>query len=184
MRGIVSIKVASAQSADELLRIAASLDQASQHIMAQTIVEEAQRKGLKLVVPGDVVETPGEGIEGLVEGRHVVVGGYRFVSERVLGIGLPLWRAERPAGAAAVAVGIDGKFAGALIFADELRAGTQALLQKLGCWASSGSCSPPAIAAMWPRWSRGACRSMPCGRSSLPTRKPWWFCPNASTARS
>jgi heavy metal translocating P-type ATPase len=128
---IVSIEVASGQSADELLRIAASLDQASQHIMAQTLVEAAQSKGLKLVVPGDVVETPGEGIEGLVQGHHVVVGGYRFVSERVLGIGLSLWRAERPAGAAAVAVGIDGKFAGALIFADELRAGTQALLQKL-----------------------------------------------------
>ena len=128
---LVSIEVASGQSADELLRIAASLDQASQHIMAQTLVEEAQRKGLKLVVPGDVVETPGEGIEGLVQGHHVVVGGYRFVSERVLGIGLSLWRAERPAGAAAVAVGIDGKFAGVLIFADELRAGTQALLQSL-----------------------------------------------------
>jgi heavy metal translocating P-type ATPase len=128
---MVSIEVVAGQSADELLRIAASLDQASQHIMAQTLVEEAQRKGLKLVVPGDVVETPGEGIEGRVQGHHVVVGGYRFVSERVLGIGLSLWHAERPAGSAAVAVGIDRKFAGALIFADELRAGTQALLQKL-----------------------------------------------------
>jgi P-type E1-E2 ATPase len=83
------------------------------------------------VVPGDVVETSGEGIEGLVQGHHVVVGGYRFVSDRVLGLGLSLWRAERPAGAATVAVGSDGKFAGALIFADELRTGTQALLQKL-----------------------------------------------------
>jgi cation transport ATPase len=45
----------------------------AQHIMAQTLVEEAQRKGLKLVVPGDVVETPGEGIEGLVQGHQVVV---------------------------------------------------------------------------------------------------------------
>ena len=61
----------------------------------------------------------------------MVVGGYRFVSERVLGVGLALWRADRPAGAAAVAVGIDGKFAGVLILADELRAGTQALLQSL-----------------------------------------------------
>ena len=128
---IVSIEAVSGQSADELLRIAASLDQASQHIMAQTLVEEARRKGLELVVPGDVVETPGEGIEGLVQGHRVAVGGYRFVSQRVLGIGLSLWRAERPAGAAAVAVGIDGKFAGVLIFADELRAGMQALLQKL-----------------------------------------------------
>jgi heavy metal translocating P-type ATPase len=128
---VVSIDVASGQSADELLRIAASLDQASKHMIAQAIVEEAQKKGLKLAVPGDVVETAGEGLEGRVEGHHVVVGGYRFVSERVLGVGLSLWRADRPAGAAAVAVGIDGKFAGVLILADELRAGTRALLQSL-----------------------------------------------------
>ena len=128
---VVSIDVASGQSADELLRIAASLDQASKHMIAQAIVEEAQKKGLQLAVPGDVVETAGEGLEGRVEGHHVVVGGYRFVSERVLGVGRALWRADRPAGAAAVAVGIDGKFAGVLILADELRAGTQALLQSL-----------------------------------------------------
>jgi heavy metal translocating P-type ATPase len=128
---VISIDVASGQSADELLRIAASLDQASKHMIAQAIVEEAQKKGLKLAVPGDVVETAGEGLEGRVEGHHVVVGGYRFVSERVLGVGRALWRADRPAGAAAVAVGIDGKFAGVLILADELRAGTQALLQCL-----------------------------------------------------
>ena len=128
---VVSIDVASGQSADELLRIAASLDQASKHMIAQAIVEEAQKKGLQLAVPGDVVETAGEGLEGRVEGHHVVVGGYRFVSERVLGVGLALWRADRPAGAAAVAVGIDGKFAGVLILADELREGTRALLQSL-----------------------------------------------------
>ena len=128
---VVSIDVASGQSADELLRIAASLDQASKHMIAQAIVEEAQKRGLKLAVPGDVVETAGEGLEGRVEGHHVVVGGYRFVSERVLGVGLSLWRADRPAGAAAVAVGIDGKFAGVLILADELREGTRALLQSL-----------------------------------------------------
>ena len=128
---VVSIDVASGQSADELLRIAASLDQASKHMIAQAIVEEAQKKGLKLAVPRDVVETAGEGLEGQVEGHHVVVGGHRFVSERVLGVGFSLWRADRPAGAAAVAVGIDGKFAGVLILADELRAGTQALLQSL-----------------------------------------------------
>jgi P-type E1-E2 ATPase len=100
-------------------------------MIAQAIVEEAQKKGLQLAVPGDVVEMAGEGLEGRVEGHHVVVGGYRFVSERVLGVGLSLWRADRPAGAAAVAVGIDGKFAGVLILADELREGTQALLQSL-----------------------------------------------------
>ena len=128
---VASIKVGAGQSADELLQIAASLDQVSKHIIAQTIVEEAQNKGLKLSVPSDVVESPGEGIEGCVNGRRVIVGGYRFVSGKVLGVGLSLWRADRPAGAAAVAVGIDGKLAGILILADELRAGTQALLNRL-----------------------------------------------------
>jgi heavy metal translocating P-type ATPase len=128
---IVSIEVASGGSPDELLRIAASLDQESKHVIAQTVVEEAQKRGLKLVVPDGVVETPGEGIEGRVEGHDVVVGGFRFVSGRVSGVGLSLWRADRPPGSAAVAVGIDGTLAGVLILADELRAGTQALLQGL-----------------------------------------------------
>jgi heavy metal translocating P-type ATPase len=128
---VESIRVGAGQSADELLQIAASLDQVSKHIIAQTIVEEAQNKGLKLSVPSDVVESPGEGIEGCVNGRRVIVGGHRFVSGKVLGVGLSLWRADRPAGAAAVAVGIDGKLAGILILTDELRAGTQALLNRL-----------------------------------------------------
>jgi hypothetical protein len=38
-------------------------------MVAQTIVDEARRKGLDLAVPRDVLETPGEGVEGCVEGR-------------------------------------------------------------------------------------------------------------------
>jgi cation transport ATPase len=127
---IVSINAVGGLPADEILRLAASLDQASKHVMAEAIVGEAQVKGLKLALPGDVVETPGEGVEGCVDGRRVVVGGFRFVIARLVEpsvAGLPL---RRPPGAAAVAVGIDGKLAGVLILADELRAGTQALLTR------------------------------------------------------
>ena len=118
-------------AADELLRLAASLDQASRHIIAQTIVDAAHDKGLELTAPSHVVETPGEGVEGLVDGRRVIVGGLRFVSGRVAQAGLSELRADRPPGAAAIAVGIDGKLAGIMIFADELRAGTEALLRNL-----------------------------------------------------
>ncbi len=128
---VVSIKASAGLPADELLRVAASLDQASKHVVAQTIVQEAQKKCLKLVVPSDVVETAGEGIEGSVDGHRVIVGGFRFVSGKVAPAGLSSLRADRPAGAAAIAVGIDGKLAGTLILADELRAGTQALLHSL-----------------------------------------------------
>ena len=61
---IVATRVTDGITPDELLRIAASLDQASKHIIAQTIVAEARGKGLALAVPTEVVETPGEGIVG------------------------------------------------------------------------------------------------------------------------
>ncbi|HEY7662383.1 MAG TPA: heavy metal translocating P-type ATPase [Xanthobacteraceae bacterium] len=128
---LVSIRADSGWEADELLRFAASLDQASKHIMARTIVEEAQNRGLKLAVPADVIETAGEGIEGRVEAHRVVVGGFAFVRGKVADAGVSQLRAERPTGAAAIAVGIDGKLAGVLILADELRAGTQSLLHGL-----------------------------------------------------
>jgi heavy metal translocating P-type ATPase len=128
---IVATKVVADVPADELLRLAASLDQASKHIIAQAIVDAAKDKGLALPVPDDVVETPGEGIEGRVDGRRVIVGGLRFVSRRLAESRISDLRADRPPGAAAVAVGIDGKLAGVLILADELRAGTEALLGDL-----------------------------------------------------
>jgi heavy metal translocating P-type ATPase len=128
---IVATHVDASVSADELLRIAASLDQASKHVIAQTIVAEAHNKGLRLAVPTDVLETPGEGVVGRVEGRRVAVGGLRFVAGRVArGDTLPL-PLDRPPGALAVAVGIDEKLSGVLILADELRGGTEAMLREL-----------------------------------------------------
>jgi cation transport ATPase len=128
---IVSTKTTDGASDDELLRIAASLDQASKHVIAQTIVAEARSKGLVLAVPSDVVETPGEGVTGTVEGHRVVVGGLRFVAGKTSGAGLSPLPHDRPPGALAVAIAIDGSLAGILVLADELRAGTEALLHEL-----------------------------------------------------
>jgi P-type E1-E2 ATPase len=83
-----------------------------------------------LSVPSDVTETAGEGIEGSVEGHRVVVGGPRFVARHCAKPGLPPGIGTVP-GAIAVAVAIDGELAGVLILADELRAGTEALLRDL-----------------------------------------------------
>lgn len=128
---VVSIHVAPGFSENDVLTFAASLDQASKHIVAQTIVLEAHGRALQLSVPGNVVETPGEGVEGLVEGRHTVVGGVRFVRSKLPpGDAMSLRRPKTP-GAMLVAVAIDGRLAGELVLADELRAGTETLLQKL-----------------------------------------------------
>ncbi len=128
---IVSIRAADGVMPDELLRIAASLDQASKHIIAQTIVAEARKRGLPLAVPSDVVETPGEGIVGRVEGRRVMVGGLHFISAKIADSGLATLAGDRPPGALAAAVAVDDRLLGLLILSDELRAGTEHLLQAL-----------------------------------------------------
>jgi heavy metal translocating P-type ATPase len=128
---IVSTNPVDGMTPDELLRVAASLDQASKHVIAQTIVAAAHSKGLSLAVPSDVIETPGEGVVGRVEGRRVVVGGLRFVAGKAADAGPSLLPRDRPPGALAVAVAVDGKLAGVLILADELRTGSEALLREL-----------------------------------------------------
>jgi heavy metal translocating P-type ATPase len=127
---LVETRVTDTIAPEALLRLAASLDQASKHIIAQTVVAEARAKGLALAVPSDVVETPGEGIAGRVEGRAVLVGGQHFVASRT-GSALANLAGGRPPGAVTVAVALDGKPAGLLILSDELRAGTEQLLHNL-----------------------------------------------------
>jgi heavy metal translocating P-type ATPase len=126
---LVETRTADGTSADEVLRLAASLDQASKHIIAQTIVAAAHDKGLPLAVPSNVVETPGEGIAGLVDGRAVAVGGLHYVASKTGDVAHPLLNRDRPPGALASAVAADGKPIGVLILSDELRDGTAQLLK-------------------------------------------------------
>jgi len=128
---IATTHAASGVDPDELLRVAASLDQASKHIIAQTIVNEARDRGLKLLVPSEVMETPGEGISGRVDGRDVLVGGPRYVAGKIAGSEIATPGRDCDPGAAAVAVAIDGRPAGLIVLSDPLRAGTEQLLRNL-----------------------------------------------------
>ena len=67
--GLVAIHPAEGFAHEDVLRLAASVDQASQHTIAQTLVAEARARGLVLAVPSQVTETSGEGVEGIVDGR-------------------------------------------------------------------------------------------------------------------
>jgi heavy metal translocating P-type ATPase len=127
---LVSIRPSSQLSSDEVLRLAASLDQASRHVIARTIVDEARQRGLLLAVPGEVVETPGQGIEGRVDGRQVLVGALQFIAARTMNSRSPAF-AEATSGSVAVAVAVDRSLVGILILADQLRAGTAKLLHDL-----------------------------------------------------
>lgn len=116
---IVSIDSHDGMSADDLLRFAAALDQASKHPVAQAIVTSARDRGLHLPVPEDVAELPGEGVIGFIDGRQVIVGGDAFVSQRV-----GRRSGDHPAlaaGSVLVAIAVDGRLAGHLVMSDPLR---------------------------------------------------------------
>jgi heavy metal translocating P-type ATPase len=108
---------------EELLRLAASADQLSAHVLAEALVHEAERRGLRLVEPRDAVEDPGQGIEGTVEGARVAVGSSSWLRSR----GYEVDGASEvggdgdAAGLAKVAVGVDGRLAGVVVMADRLR---------------------------------------------------------------
>ena len=120
---------------DETLRLAASLDQLSVHVVAESLVRGATARGLRLVAPTAVEEDPGRGIAGVVEGRRVAVGsdgwleshGYALDGDR----GQALSRAG-DVGRGIVLVGVDGALAGAIVVTDPLRAGAESLAAELG----------------------------------------------------
>ncbi|MGY4750793.1 heavy metal translocating P-type ATPase [Pannonibacter sp. Q-1] len=126
---IVSIDSHGGMGADDILRFAAALDQASKHPVAQAIVAAAKDRGMPLPIPEDVAEIPGEGVIGFIDGRQVIVGGEGFVAGRVGRISGD--HPELAAGSVMVAVAVDGRMAGHLVMSDPLREGTAAMLAGL-----------------------------------------------------
>ncbi|WP_143631858.1 heavy metal translocating P-type ATPase, partial [Streptomyces thermovulgaris] len=104
----------------EVLRLAASLDQYSPHILARAIVDAARERGLVLSVPSDVTEEPGRGPTGNVDGHRISVGRADTTGAR------PAWAraADNRAlldGAAVAWLTVDGRLAGAVLLRDPLR---------------------------------------------------------------
>jgi heavy metal translocating P-type ATPase len=129
-RAIVQdIRVNGRRKPEDLLRFAASLDRASGHVIAASIVDAANSRGLVLSTPTHVRETAGSGIEGYVDNKKIVVGGRDFVRQK-LGI-RTLGQLVQTTGSAVVAVGIDGRFSGALVLADEVRPDAEIALRHL-----------------------------------------------------
>lgn len=130
---LVAIETAPGESADEVLRLAGSLEQASHHVVATAIVAAAVAKGLELHMPSDVRETMGSGVEGQIEGRVVKAGSHQLIhgSRRpedwvVRALRRAAWRS-----ALSVFVSVDGRTIGALLLGDELRRETPRAIQSL-----------------------------------------------------
>ncbi|UFR06834.1 heavy metal translocating P-type ATPase [Streptomyces sp. Go40/10] len=104
----------------EVIRLAASLDQYSPHVLAQAIVDTARERGLTLSVPADVTEEPGRGADGVVDGHRISIG------RTGAGTGRPLWAkaVDNRAlldGAAVAWLTVDGQLTGAVLLHDPLR---------------------------------------------------------------
>ncbi|HKQ60407.1 MAG TPA: heavy metal translocating P-type ATPase [Candidatus Polarisedimenticolaceae bacterium] len=119
---------------DELLRLGASLELMSAHVLAAPIVRAARSRGLRLVFPTEVSEQLGAGIAGQVEGRSVVLGRAEWVAERCRTDAAELRRLRRRSlldGSSSVIVAIDGTARGALILEDAVRGDAQHTLRAL-----------------------------------------------------
>ena len=79
---LLSVEVAPGETADEVLMLGASLEQASHHVLAHAIVQAATERGLSLKVPEQVRESMGSGLHGVVDGRHVSAGSRDMIFAR------------------------------------------------------------------------------------------------------
>jgi heavy metal translocating P-type ATPase len=130
---LVAIEAAPGHTADEILRIAASLEQASHHVVAAAIVDAAAARGLKLAIPSKTHEAMGSGLEGVVDGRTVRVGSHQMVCGSHTPEGWALRALRRAAwrSALSVFVAVDGELIGVILLADELRRETPRAVQSL-----------------------------------------------------
>jgi len=124
---------AGATEPDELLRLAASLDQVSPHVLAAAIVRAARERGLRLELPTDSREESGAGISGTVSGRAVRLGRPSWITDEASLPPLARQALRRAGldGSSAVLVEVDGEPAGVLLLEDRIRADAPRTLRAL-----------------------------------------------------
>jgi heavy metal translocating P-type ATPase len=121
---VTAIRPASGIAEDELLRLAASLEQASEHPLAAAIVAAAKERGMTLDPVEDFDSPAGKGVIGTVGGRTVMLGNARYLAET--GVDVAAIEAEadrlRGDGATAILAAVDARAAGVLAIADPVKA--------------------------------------------------------------
>ncbi|ODQ84524.1 heavy metal translocating P-type ATPase [Mycolicibacterium holsaticum] len=127
---VVDVLVAPDQHAGEILRLAASVDQISPHVLAEAIVTEALARGLQPVLPTDVTETAGRGVTGMVDGHRVEVGKLGSSVSEVDWARAAVNRATLDSAAIAW-VCIDDSPAGAILLRDPLRRDAPRTMRRL-----------------------------------------------------
>ena len=123
-------------SRDEILRLAASLERASEHPLAAAIVQKANEENLSLSEPSNFESVPGQGVRGTVEGKRVVVGNAALMKQLGAFGDQKAVLVARPGGSTSIFVAIDNRYAGSIAVGDQAKmsaanALTQLKLQRI-----------------------------------------------------
>ncbi|MDM4768287.1 copper-translocating P-type ATPase [Pelomonas sp. SE-A7] len=118
---------------DEVLRLAASLDQGSEHPLAEAIVKAARERGLTLGKPEGFESSTGIGVRGSVGGQRLALGNTALMQQDGVAVGALLPQAEslRTEGASVMYLAADGQLLGLLAVADPVKASTPEALSAL-----------------------------------------------------
>jgi heavy metal translocating P-type ATPase len=129
---VAAVVTAPGWDAGRLLGLAASVEQASPHVLAATLVREARSRGLTLVQPASVVEQAGSGVSGVADGHRVWIGALSGLGGRRAEPWLvAAERRARREGCSTAVVVIDDEATGLILFIDELRTDTSRALRAL-----------------------------------------------------
>ena len=120
-------------AADELLRLAASLEQGSEHPLAAAIVTEAKRRTLPLVAAEHFESITGRGVRGQVDGQVIALGNQALMAEAGADTSVVTLAADqlRREGASVMFLAVDRRLAGAVAVADPIKAATRSALDAL-----------------------------------------------------
>ncbi len=131
---LVDVVAEPGADAAEVLRLAGSLEDASEHPIAQAIAAGARDRGAELVGVESFTSTQGLGVQGVVDGRAVAVGRQRFLSDLALHPSADLAAAKSAAedqGRTPVLVGWDGELRGMLVVADTVKDSSRPAVEQL-----------------------------------------------------
>jgi Cu+-exporting ATPase len=130
---VTQVVSAAGLTEDEILRLAASVERASEHPLARAVVRAAEERQLSLATVVDFDSPTGKGALGRVDGKHVVLGNASFLKEHGIETSTLADQAEqlRQTGATAIFASVDGTVAGVLAIADPVKASTSEALAAL-----------------------------------------------------
>jgi len=130
---VIAIVPAAGFSETDVLRLAASVERASEHPLAVAIVKAAEGRGVATAAVADFDSPTGKGALGKVEGKRIALGNAKFLAELGVDVAPLASQAEelRKEGATAIFMAVDGKVAGVLAIADPVKASTPEALSGL-----------------------------------------------------